>query len=228
MEGIRFLNSIDRQVNLAKITVLVSVLSSLITVGLSYYYYNKAIAKTKDLVYVMDRNGVIALANNVVTSDDQRLQYTAFVNDAIGSFYDLEPDELQIKNSLKKALYRGDFIQMQNLLKQGDFYNSLIKRKIFQKAVTDSVKFSPDFKEAIYYGKIRMKYLGSDGVKMPQKNLVLQFNLEQLTQRTDNNPYGLFIRNIKIIENSFVSAGQSTEKVDQADNLMPQETGFDK
>ena len=226
MEGIKFLNSIDRQINLAKITVLVSLLFSLVVVGFAFYYYNKAVSKTKDLVYVMDRNGIIALAKNVNPDDDQRLQYTAFVTDAIGSFYDLEPDELQVKNSLRKALYRGDFVEMQNLLKQGDFYNSLIKRKIFQKAIMDSVKFSPDFNEGMFFGKIRMKYLGAEGVKAPLKNLVLSFNIEQLTQRTDNNPYGLFIKNIKIIENSFI--GNEQVQGIEEENLMPQETGFGK
>jgi len=224
MEAIKFLRSMDQQAMIGKIALIVAGVIILVVSGMAFYFYNEALATTKEMIYIMDRKGNIVVAKNTIGADDQRLEYTAFIEHAISSFYTVEPDEEQIKNGLESSLYYGNFKAFQNKMKQDDFYNTVIKQGIFQSVRRDSVVFNPDFTMCRYYGKIVNRVTTAQGIKIYRKAVRIESKIEQLSQRTGNNPYGLYLNEIKMdvqpISNDATSFKETVE------TLMPQEKVF--
>jgi conjugative transposon TraK protein len=184
-----------------KLTKTVSVLCLILSVFIviaGFVFSYMQISDSRKNIYVID-NGVPVLVKQTDYTMNRELEYKSQIDLFHSIFFTIAPDDIYIKNQMKKALYLIDDSGNKEYmtLKESGFYNQIISSNSIVTVITDSIKMDFPNKAFTFYGK---EYINRK-TQLIERNLITQGRYEDIP-RTDNNTHGVLLQDWRIIDNT--------------------------
>lgn len=193
------LKNIDTAFKYVRAISIICIIGSISLSFYAVYYTNK---KTDERL-----KKVLVIANGKAleaSAQDRGFLWPIEIKDHVKMFhfyfYSLQPDDKVISQNVVKALYLADnsaAAEYDNLRENG-YYRSLIAANVSQEIIMDSIQVNLETTpwQFRYFGRLRiirattivMRSLSTEG-------------FIRITQPSDNNPHGLLIEKLKVIEN---------------------------
>ena len=212
---IKYLRDIDKGNQTSKIISIGSLIFSFGIVVVAMLFYKNAVIGQKPQPYIMDKNGEIRKVYDTYDDGYETISKKGCIEKAHELFFEISPDEQLIKSKITKSFYYGDFKGMYEFYNSQNYYNNLVQRNAIQYVKTDSIIFRGDF--CRYYG--RMKIIGQGKVSS-EKKLITEFVVKKI-DRSDNNLYGFYIENFKMIDNAEISVSNNAIGDTSSDLMHP-------
>lgn len=149
-------------------------------------------------VYLIDGNIPIPL-HQVDDKETMAVEAKSVVAIFHEYFFTLSPDEKYIDYTITKALYLIDNSgkRQYNVLREQGFYDNIVQTNTHCTLFVDSIKFNPDSMSFEFYGRQRLERNSAT----VYRSLKTAGYIEKLPGRSENNPYGMSIRNWRTVEN---------------------------
>ena len=197
------LRNIDTSFSLMRLFMLVVIIGCLgFSSAISFWAFD-AVEKSRQKVYVMDGGKSIMLAmaqeHNINRPAEARDHIRVFLK----AFFELEPDENQIKNTIKEASYLGDESvgRLYKDLSEKGYYQNLIQGNVHQKVEIDKNNIIVDFTQSPYKFRAKGREMLIRETTVTIRNLVVEGYLIDVA-RTDNNPHGFQIERFLPVDNT--------------------------
>lgn len=159
--------------------------------------------KQSQEIYVLQSDGVDAVKKRSV-KENRPVEIEMHMIRFYENMFNLDPDNQQIQESLAKAMMLGgkDIVRLINTYKEGGFYNQLIQENIFLRGEVDSVQVFADVYpyKAVVWG--RQKFTRYSNAT--ERVFSFSCSLKNTRERTRQNPHGLFIEKIVVLENKLL------------------------
>ena len=119
-------------------------------------------------------------------------------------FFNLDPDDQQIRATVGKALYLADESARRAFedLQEKGYYNSLVSGNVSQQLMVDSINLDTRVYPYLFTCYATEKLVRSTTVTV--RNLVTRGDLRNVN-RSDNNPHGFLIEHWETLENKDLS-----------------------
>jgi len=198
----RYLRNIETSFRMLRVVVFLVILSCVGFAAWIGWMSFTSMDKARERIYVLDNGGksiMLALAQ------DQNANRPAEARDHVRTFLKLffnqEPDEQAINESMKQASYLGDESITRHYLdlREKGFYTKLLQGNTIQKIMIDSVQV--DMSQSPYYCSINARILLVRATNITYRKLVADCSLID-ANRTDNNPHGFLIERFRVTDNS--------------------------
>jgi conjugative transposon TraK protein len=197
-QSLKNLESSFQMVRWVAIIVIVASLGVVLVV--SVWAFN-TVSESRQKVYVLDHNKSILVS----LAQDQNINRPAEARDHVKVFhrlfFNLEPDEDQIRNTIREAAYYGDasIARLYKDLQEKGYYSQLIQGNVHQQVDIDSI--TVDFRQSPYYVRTRARQRIVRAHTVTTRNLLTECYLIDVN-RTDNNPHGFQIERLKVLNNA--------------------------
>lgn len=199
----KVLQNIDTSLKSMRIIMLgVIVLSFLFS---SYIYYQSItlVEESRNKVYLLNQGDALELVRSRNGNDNIVAEIKNHITMFHQFFYNLDPDPVDIKARIDKALYLIDESGKQIHFKREEalYYHQLVDGSISTRVYIDSI--IPRMENNNYYCKIfaRLKYIRSS--KISEKHIDSECRIRNAA-RTDNNPHGFIIEQYRLTNNTTV------------------------
>lgn len=182
---------------------LVSIVASLIVCVFSLIYAFNTFKNVEDRLYVLNENQIME-AQISTRSQNLEAEIIGHVSSFHKTFFDWDPDKKQIEATVEKSLFMADesAMKLYKSMKDNGFVTLVVGSNVVQRTIVDSVKVGGNRDRPIFQFFGRQRLIKNKSSLM--KNLITQGDI-QLVKRTSNNPHGMIIRNLSIIENKEIS-----------------------
>ncbi|RWU08129.1 conjugative transposon protein TraK [Pedobacter chitinilyticus] len=179
---------------------LVAIIASCTICGLAIFKSLDFVAKMQQKIYVLAGGKALeALAS------DRRENVPVEARDHVRTFhqlfFNLDPDDKVIRESIGRALYLADASAKREYdnLKEKGYYNNIISGNVSQILRIDSVVVNLESHPYLFRCIGKLEITRSTSIVL--RSLVTEGELRNVN-RSDNNPHGFLIENWKVIENN--------------------------
>lgn len=167
------------------------------------YSTSKLISQSREKVYVLNNGNSLEMALARNPEENREAEIKSHVTMFHQFFYNLDPDPVDIKESIERALYLiGESgKQMQFAREENLYYSKIIDASISTRVKIDSIQLDMSRNPYLVNIFARQKLIRPSKVLF--KNLVSQCQVRNV-KRTDNNPHGLIIEKYNILDNKTI------------------------
>ncbi len=194
------LNNIEKTFRFSRTMAVIAVALSFgfaaAVVALSYV----KIEQSRHKVYVLDRGKSLILALQQDMAQNRPVEARDHIRMFHELFFNLAPDNEAINSNMRRAFELADqtaYNYYKDLLEAG-YYNRIIRANILQRVVIDSIACDFDnypYEVTTYCQQVIIR----ESVRH-SRTLITTCQLKNTT-RSDHNPHGFLIRNLRIVEN---------------------------
>lgn len=166
------------------------------SVGFSYAFAERQRQK----IYVLDGGRSLMVALSQDLSQNRPVEAREHVRRFHELFFTLSPDREAIEGYVRRALYLADgsaIAYYQSLAEKG-YFNRIIASNVSQNVVVDSIRCDFDCYPYAVETFARQKIVRESNVT--ERTLVTTCRLRNAV-RSDNNPQGFLIEDLRILEN---------------------------
>ena len=198
------LNNLNNAFNTMRLVCLITVLAAFAFAGYTNYSSDILIEKSREKVYVLKDGAALELMLSRNANENRRAEVNNHITMFHQLFYNIDPDPLDIKESINKALYLIDDTgrKLNDARKENLYYHKMVEGNISSRVKIDSI--IPNMSKAPYvcmvYG--RQKIIRKTRILF--KKLIAECQLRNI-KRTSNNPHGLIIERYRVINNNTYS-----------------------
>lgn len=203
-KSLKNLESSFKQIRL--FAILYTVLVGLICIYVTWSSYNSA-QKAREKIYVLDQGKSLILALEQDINQNRPVEGRDHVRRFHELFFTLSPDSKVIEYNIERALALCDESARQEYKRlQGEkYYTTLIRNKMTQEIVIDSIK--ADFSKYPYYAKTYAKQRIISASTIIERNLITENWLKNVG-RSDDNPHGFLMEKWNVLNNDPISSVQ--------------------
>ena len=151
-------------------------------------------------IYVLDNGRSLMVALSQDLAQNRPVEAREHVRRFHELFFTLSPDREAIEGNVRRALYLADgsaIAYYQNLAEKG-YFNRIIASNVSQNVVVDSIRCDFDCYPYAVETFARQKIVRESNVT--ERTLVTTCRLRNAV-RSDNNPQGFLIEDLRILEN---------------------------
>lgn len=151
-------------------------------------------------IYVLDNGRSLMVALSQDLAQNRPVEAREHVRRFHELFFTLSPDREAIEGNVRRALYLADgsaIAYYQNLAEKG-YFNRIIASNVSQNVVVDSIRCDFDCYPYAIETFARQKIVRESNVT--ERTLVTTCRLRNAV-RSDNNPQGFLIEDLRILEN---------------------------
>lgn len=191
------IQSIENKIKLSLAIAVLSFITAIIMVVVSFSFARKMISEERQQIYVLDNNvPLIATKTNVL--DNREAEYRADIHAFHHYFFSLPPDNDYIERQLNMAMYLVDAsgIAQYNTLKEKGYFTNLISSSSVVTCTMDSLSLDLNTKKFVFYGKQKIERPSMITIR----SLITEGYLQDIP-RTVNNSHGVLITHWKTLEN---------------------------
>ena len=166
------------------------------SVGFSYAFAERQRQK----IYVLDNGRSLMVALSQDLAQNRPVEAREHVRRFHELFFTLSPDREAIEGNVRRALYLADgsaIAYYQSLAEKG-YFNRIIASNVSQNVVVDSIRCDFDCYPYAIETFARQKIVRESNVT--ERTLVTTCRLRNAV-RSDNNPQGFLIEDLRILEN---------------------------
>ncbi len=197
-KSLKNIESSFKQIRLFSIIFLVAC-----TIGTGYSVWKSYdfAEQQREKIYVLDNGKSLILALSQDLSQNRPVEAREHVKRFHELFFTLAPDKAAIESNINRALLLADksaFYHHNDFSEKG-YYNRVISGNINQRIEIESVEC--DFDSYPYTVKTYAKQIIIRESNVTERSLTTTCQLSN-SVRSDNNPHGFIIENLKIIDNS--------------------------
>lgn len=196
------IQSIENKFKLAFAVSIGSFLTSIIITGGGLYHANQLIENSGEYIYALDA-GIPVLLRRTDVDFNRKAEYKGHIKTFHTLFFTLVPDDKYIEQNLKEAMYLIDnsgIIEYNNLKEKG-YYNAIISSSSILSIRTDSINIDMKTMKFTFYGTQRIER----ETRIIKRQLVTEGSIEDLSPRSENNPFGAIIHNWRTVMNKDIS-----------------------
>lgn len=198
----KILQNIDTSLKSMRVITLGSLVFCGLFCGFIYTKSMTQVEESRNKVYLLSNGDALELVRSRSGKDNITAEIKNHITMFHQFFYDLDPDPVDIKTRIGKALYLIDDSGKQIHYKREEalYYHQLINGSISTRVFIDSIALSLD-QDNKYQCKIYawQKFTRSSGVT--EKRIDAECSIRNVA-RTDNNPHGFLIEQYRLINNS--------------------------
>lgn len=198
----KILQNIDTSLKNMRIISLAVIVFSLLFSGFIYTKSMAQVDESRNKVYLLSNGDALELVRSRSGKDNITAEIKNHITMFHQFFYDLDPDPVDIKTRIGKALYLIDDSGKQIHFKREEalYYHQLIDGSISTRVFIDSIGLSLDQNNK-YQCKIYawQKFTRSSGVT--EKRIDAECSIRNVA-RTDSNPHGFLIEQYRLINNN--------------------------
>ena len=198
----KILQNIDTSLKSMRIISLAVIVFSLLFCGFIYIKSMAQVDESRNKVYLLSNGDALELVRSRSGKDNITAEIKNHITMFHQFFYDLDPDPVDIKTRIGKALYLIDDSgkQIHSKREEALYYHQLIDGSISTRVFIDSIGLSLDQNNK-YQCKIYawQKFTRSSGVT--EKRIDAECSIRNVA-RTDNNPHGFMIEQYRLINNN--------------------------
>lgn len=194
------LSNIEKTFRFGRTMAIIAVVCSFLFAGIVVVLSYIEIEQSRQKIYVLDRGKSLILALQQDMMQNRPVEARDHIRMFHELFFTLAPDNEAINSNMRRAFELADqsaYNYYKDLLEAG-YYNRIIRANILQRIDIDSIvcDFDKYPYEATTYGK---QTIIRESVRH-SRTLITTCELKNTT-RSDNNPHGFLIRNLRIVEN---------------------------
>lgn len=193
------IKNIESKIRLASLLSLASfVLSFAVCACVSFFAFRQ-VSDARKSIYILSDGQVPVLAKQTDIAMNRAAEYRADISRFHSLFFSLTPDEKFIEYQMKQAMYLVDesgAMQYANL-KERNFFSSILSSSAVLTIRTDSIFLDEKRKYFRYYGTQKIDRRSS----VVTRSLITEGYLQDLEQRSENNPHAVLITRWKTLEN---------------------------
>lgn len=191
------IKNIESKIRLAYMSVILTLIFSVIIIGMTLLYSNNQINEGRKTMYILD-NGVPILVKQTNQQANRPVEYKANVDLFHSLYFTLTPDEKFIEYQMKRAMYLIDETGMQqyNNLKEKGYFSQIMASSAVLTIQTDSIYLDEAKNYFKYFGRQKIERKSS----VMYRSLVTEGYIKDVP-RSPNNPHGVMIQNWKTLEN---------------------------
>ncbi|WP_186828569.1 conjugative transposon protein TraK [Pedobacter sp. KBS0701] len=193
------IKNIESKIRLATFLSFASfVLSFAICACVSFFAFRQ-VSEARKSIYILSDGQIPVLAKQTDIQVNRSAEYKADIARFHSLFFSLTPDEKFIEYQMKQAMYLVDesgAMQYANL-KERNFFSSILSSSAVLTIRTDSILLDERRKYFRYYGTQKIDRRSS----VVTRSLVTEGYLQDLEQRSENNPHAVLITRWKTLEN---------------------------
>lgn len=201
MKTLKHIDNIDKGRNILVIVVVALMCIALVSVII---FYNNRLEAANSRVYVLVNGNSLELALGKDATVNRKVEAINHIEMAHKFFFNLDPDPVDIKKSIERALYLGDNTLQELYSRRNEelYYHKLVEGNISSRILIDSIKVDMSVKpfNAAIYAKQKL----TRPTKIIEKNLIASCRLRE-TKRTDKNPHGFMIERYRIVNSDILS-----------------------
>jgi len=204
MKSYKEFNNIEKEIKKLKyISITIIILCSIIISG-TLIFSKMLIEDSRDRIYVLEDGKALRLAISDEKLSNRPVEIRDHIKTMHNLIFNIEPDPAQIENDIKKAYYFGDksIKAIDDFRREKNYYSKIIAGNISTEISIDSInidtsKYPYSFH---FYGKEKL----IRPTKIVEKNLETVGKVRDV-KRSDNNPHGLFVENLKVVNNQILN-----------------------
>jgi len=160
------------------------------------------VEESREKVYLLSQGDALELVRSRNGNDNIKAEIKSHIEMFHQFFYNLDPDPVDIKTRIGKALYLIDEsgLQIDSKRKEKLYYHQLVDGSISTRVYIDSIVPIQD-KNGKYTCKVYawQKFIRSS--RVTNKRIDSECTIRNVA-RTDNNPHGFLIEKYRLINNS--------------------------
>lgn len=194
------LNNIEKTYRFGRRIAVLAMLASFAFSGAVVVLSYIKIEQERQKVYVLDRGKSLILALQQDMATNLPVEARDHIRMFHEFFFTLSPDNAAINANMRRAFNLADetaYNYYNDLLSAG-YYNRLVRSNILQRCVIDSI--ACDFDSYPYAVTTFCQQIIIRENTQTVLRLVTSCTLEKAV-RSDNNPHGFLIRNLRILKN---------------------------
>ncbi|WP_316753269.1 conjugative transposon protein TraK [Pedobacter gandavensis] len=194
------LKNIDTAFKHIKTFSLFLILANTITICFVIYNNSRITERASNRIYLL-YNGKVLEA----IASDKKSNLPVELRDHIKTFhqyfFNLSPDDKAIRRTITKALYLADESAKKQFdnLKESGYINNLISANISKDIEVDSIRLNINQYPYLFTCFATEKLVRSSSTVY--RRLITQGVVDELKEKTDDNPHGFLIRGWEILEN---------------------------
>lgn len=194
------LKNIDTAFKHIKTFSIFLILANVISICFVIYHNSRITEKASNRIYLL-YNGKVLEA----IASDKKSNLPVELKDHIKAFhqyfFNLSPDDKAIRRTITKALYLADESAKKQFdnLKESGYINNLISANISKDIQVDSIRLNINQYPYLFTCFATEKLVRSSSTVY--RRLITQGVVDDLKEKTDDNPHGFLIRGWEILEN---------------------------
>jgi len=198
----KVLQNIDTSLKTMRLIMVITVIVSFLFSGYIYIISMAEVEANRNKVYLLSQGEALELVRSRSGKDNIKAEIKNHITMFHEFFYNLDPDPVDIKVRINKALFLIDESGKQIHFKREEklYYYQLVDGSISTRAYIDSIvsELGPD---NIYHCKIKARLKISRSSKTEYKQIDSECSIRTVA-RTDNNPHGFIIEQYRLIPNT--------------------------
>lgn len=198
----KILQNVDTSLKTMRVIMLGVVLLSFLFSAVIYYQSMAEVEASRNKVYLLSQGNALELIRSRSGADNITAEIKNHISMFHNFFYDLDPDPIDIKKRIEKALFLIDESGKQIHFKREEalYYHQLVDGSISTRVYIDSIVPVLD-ENNVYHCKIfaRQKFIRSS--KITEKQINSECTIRTIS-RTDNNPHGFMIEQYRVTNNA--------------------------
>jgi len=189
--------NIEAKMKLTFYVSIASFVTSIIIVAMSFGFATRMINRERSQIYVLDKN-IPLVATKSEVGENREAEYKAQIEAFHSLFFSLNPDNADIANQLKRAMYLVDAsgIAQYNTLKENGYFTNIVSTSSVITCTTDSILVDMNTKKWQYFAKEKIERPSTITIR----SLVTEGYIQDIP-RTLNNSHGCLLIHWKTIEN---------------------------
>lgn len=201
----KIIQNIDTSLKTMRTIMFIVILFAFLFCSYIYFYSMKQIDESRNKVYLLSQGNALELVRSRNGKDNIVAEIKSHITMFHEFFYNLDPDPVDIKTRINKALYLIDESGTQIHSKREEvlYYHKLIDGNISSRVYIDSIIPVLD-SDNVYHCKIiaRQKLIRTSNTT--EKHIDGECTIRNVA-RTDNNPHGFLIEGYRLTNTSPVN-----------------------
>lgn len=195
--------NIDTAFRSMKVVALISIVSALAFSMFVLYKFMESVKVLQSKVYVL-KSGKALEAFESSREANLPIEAKEHIKTFHNYFFSLTPDDKQIQQTIRKALYLADNSAKKQYdnLRESNYYTGIVSGNISQRMMVDSVVL--DLESSPYQFVFHGKQEITRPTSIVLRSLICEGALREV-RRSENNPHGFLIERWKIVENNDLS-----------------------
>lgn len=194
----KILQNIDTSLKTMRTIMLTMLVLCFLFCSYVYFYSMKQIDQSRDKVYLLSQGNALELIRSRNGTDNMVAEIKNHVSMFHEFFYNLDPDPVDIKTRINKALFLIDESgsQIHSKREENLYYHKLIDGNMSSRVYIDSI--IPVLTDNVYHCKIiaRQKIIRTSSSS--EKHIDAECTIRNVA-RTDNNPHGFLIQGYRLV-----------------------------
>jgi conjugative transposon TraK protein len=205
----KIIQNVDTSLKTMRLVMFVVLVVSFSFAGYIYIYSMNEIDINRNKVYLLNQGNALELVRSRNGKDNIVAEIKSHVSMFHEFFYNLDPDPVDIKTRINKALVLIDEsgVMIQAKRNEALYYHNLVNGSISSRVYVDSINVVLDGDKYQCTIFARQKLIRS--TKVTEKNIYSQCAIRTVS-RTDSNPHGFIIEQYKITNNSPINETTNT------------------